>query len=93
MNFNQETIENLEKKIEFWTNKLNNSRDSVEIAELDSKISLARKEIVKLKVKNDKLEIKDQIEAPSVADRTSDYHVTLCRGQIMNSGNVYNAIL
>lgn len=93
MNFNKETIESLEKKIGFWEEKLNNSRDSVETAVLDSKISAARKEITKLKAKNNKSEIKDQIEVPSIADRSSDCNITLTRGQIMNSGNVYSTIL
>lgn len=82
-------IEELEAKIKFWNRKLLSSKNEVEIAVLNDKISQAKKEIEQLKEKKQKQHIKQHIDAPAVVDRKSNDMIELSRGQIMNSGDVF----
>ena len=81
----KETIESLEKKIAFWSEKINQSNSPVDRAVLSDKISKARKEIIELK-SSTKQVTKQQIDAPVVADRKPNT-VTLERGQVMMCAN------
>ena len=81
-------IEDLEKKIIFWKDKLKQTNNASNAAILSDKISSARKEIEKLSSGEREKKIVQQIDAPAMIDKISN-PVTLERGQIMNSGEVY----
>lgn len=85
----KESLQSLERKIDFWQSKLNGSKDPVESAILADKISEAREKINKINSKQEYQKISTQIDAPALADRIDENSITIDRGQIMNSNEVF----
>lgn len=81
-------IKNLEKKIDTWTRQLNMIHNNTERTLIGDKIANARKLITELKTEKPKVEVTQQIDAPSVADK-GPVVPQLQRGQIMNAGDAF----
>lgn len=90
---NEERINDLQNKINFWQRKLEQTKNSSEGALLLDKISNAKKEILELNNNKNEQKIKHHIDAPAMADSTPSNNLNLERGQIMNSGDVFVATL
>jgi hypothetical protein len=84
---NMSKIEDLEKKIKFWKERLNRTNNASNAAILSDKISSARKEIKKLSMQEQEKKITQHIDAPAMIDEINP--VTLERGQVMGTGEVY----
>lgn len=90
---NVSKIEDLEKKINFWRDRLKRTKNASNAAILSDKISSARKEIAKLSNQDPEKKIIQQIDAPAMIDKDPSTPITLERGQIMDAGEVYNISL
>lgn len=83
MNFDHNSIEMLEKKITFWTSKLNSTRDCVEAAELSAKINETKKQIRQLKAGESKKSFSTPLDTPTIADKLENNQIL--RGSVFCS--------
>lgn len=84
----------LQKKISFWNNKLNNCKDPVECAILADKISEARNMIAKIRSKKLEQNITTQIDAPAMIDRIEQYDSGITPTNIvLNGDNSFKIII
>ena len=84
-------IEVLERRIAYWTEKLNNCKNNVECGLLSDKILKAKKDlsILKANIDDTKTVVKDE-SAPSVSDsKSSKRELLISRGQVIGDNAVY----
>ena len=75
------SIKTYTSRIAYWEQKLKESRNQSERAELADKIANAKKEIAKLKIEKTEPEVNGIIDAPSVADKKNNDVISM-RGRI-----------
>ena len=81
----ENNVEILQKKIKFWTQTMNRSRNDVERATLAGKIREAKEEIKKLTGNNPEKVVKAQMDAPLMIDKV-DRENGIMRGKVIDTG-------
>lgn len=83
------SIKDLEAKIQSWTKSLEKTKNPVVSASLSEKINDAKKEIARINAEKNAIDKKTltHVDAPCVADKNE--HTVLNRAQITNTGEVF----
>ena len=88
-----QTVEMLQKKIKFWTQTLNNSRNDVERAVLSGKIKEAKDEIERITGKEFEKVVKVQMDAPLMVEKEDRKNGVMTRGQVIDTGGTISFTL
>lgn len=89
-NSNTEIVEELQRKITYWSSRLNKINNPAEAAVLSDKIKEAREKIIAIENNQKKITITSSVAAPIVANRKK---VPPSRGTMVEGGGMGTVFL